>query len=155
MKGTRQRRKLGGVVKIDLGDGYHNYARILQEPLFAFYEGASRNDIPIDEIVKKPILFQVWVMNRSISTGRWRILGVIPLDGRLENAEARFFNQDLLDASRCSIVSTGSTEKECSCSECVGLEAAAVWAPEHVEDRLRDHYRGVPNKWVESLKLKL
>jgi hypothetical protein len=38
-------------------------------------------------------------------------------------------------------------------AECVGLERCAVWAPEHVEDRLRDHFRGRPNKWVESLAL--
>ena len=36
--------------------------------------------------------------------------------------------------------------------ECVGLERAAVWEPEHVEDRLRDHFAGRSNRWVESLK---
>jgi hypothetical protein len=28
-----------------------------------------------------------------------------------------------------------------------------VWAAEHVEDRLRDHYAGRPNQWVESLRI--
>lgn len=27
-----------------------------------------------------------------------------------------------------------------------------VWSPEHVEDRLRDHFAGRPNKWEESLR---
>jgi len=36
----------------------------------------------------------------------------------------------------------------------MGLERAAVWGPSHVEDRLRDHYAGRKNKWVESLRIK-
>lgn len=39
--------------------------------------------------------------------------------------------------------------------EVEGLERLAVWDPEHVEDRIRDHYNGVQNIWVESLRLKL
>ena len=31
---------------------------------------------------------------------------------------------------------------------------AAVWDPQHVEDRLRDHFAGLPNKWVQSLALR-
>jgi len=38
--------------------------------------------------------------------------------------------------------------------ESQGLEAAAVWEPEHIEDRLRDHFDGKPNKWLESLRIK-
>jgi hypothetical protein len=37
--------------------------------------------------------------------------------------------------------------------ECVGLECCAVWDPEHVEDRLKDHFAGIPNKWVQSMAL--
>ena len=38
--------------------------------------------------------------------------------------------------------------------EIKNLECAAVWEPEHVEDRLRDYFSGVPNVWVEDLKPK-
>jgi hypothetical protein len=38
--------------------------------------------------------------------------------------------------------------------DCVGLERAAVWEPEHIEDRLRDHFNGIKNIWEESLKIK-
>lgn len=41
-----------------------------------------------------------------------------------------------------------------SAAECEGLECAAVWSPEHVEDRLRSHYAGVPCEWALSLRLK-
>jgi len=44
--------------------------------------------------------------------------------------------------------------RQASRAECEGLERCAVWEPEHVEDRLRDHFAGKPNVWVESLRLK-
>lgn len=44
-------------------------------------------------------------------------------------------------------------EEPASRQELEGLEVAAVWDPEHVEDRLRDHFSGRPNKWVESIRL--
>lgn len=48
-----------------------------------------------------------------------------------------------------------SVENPATPEECAVLERAAVWDPGHVEDRLRDHFAGQSNKWVESLRLKL
>jgi hypothetical protein len=28
-----------------------------------------------------------------------------------------------------------------------------VWEPEHVEERIRDHYAGRANRWAESLRI--
>lgn len=38
--------------------------------------------------------------------------------------------------------------------ECEGLEICAVWEAHAVEERIIDHYNGVPNFWVESMKIK-
>ncbi len=46
-------------------------------------------------------------------------------------------------------------ERPATTGECIGLEAAAVWEAEHVEDRLRDHFAGQLNKWVEQLRAKI
>ena len=35
-----------------------------------------------------------------------------------------------------------------------GLECAAIWEANHVEDRLRDHFLDKPNVWVELLAIK-
>ena len=37
-------------------------------------------------------------------------------------------------------------------SEIEGLECAAMWEPHHVEERLRDHFAGVPNATCLALK---
>ena len=37
-------------------------------------------------------------------------------------------------------------------SEIEGLECAAMWEPHHVEERLRDHFAGIPNATCLALK---
>jgi len=70
--------------------------------------------------------------------------------------EPFFYKQDAITGRLALYHSTFAStnwERPASREECAGLEAAAVWEPEHVEDRLRDHFAGRPNKWVESLRI--
>ena len=73
-------------MRVPVGD-WHTYALMLEGVDMAFFDARSTADLPIDEVVARPVLFRL-----------------------------------------------------------------AVWEPAHVEDRLRDHYAGAPNKWVESLR---
>ena len=148
----RQKRTLGDVVSIDLGGGFYGYARTLEEALYAFYDCHTKKVLPVDEIVRSPVLFQVAVMDHAVKSGCWKVLGNVPLDGALLNPPARFI-QDPLRPDQFSIYEKGRT-RPATGAEAVGLERAAVWEPGHVEDRLRDHYAGRKNKWVESLKIK-
>lgn len=150
--GKGQRRRVGDIVKIDLGDGFHSYARVLEEALFAFYDTRTREDLAIDEILRRRVLFIVSVMNHAVTRGRWRVVGGAPLDEVLRSPPPRFM-QDALDPDSFSIYEKGEI-RPASKDECEGLEREAVWDPTHVEDRLRDHYLGQPNKWVEDLKIK-
>ena len=90
-------------------------------------------------------------MGSAIKKGRWPILGHIPLEGQLTDPPR--FIQDELNKKSFQIYKAGviipATREQCE-----GLERSAVWDPEQVEDRLRDHYAGRINKWVESLKIK-
>ncbi|HEY0158466.1 MAG TPA: hypothetical protein VGF28_14380 [Thermoanaerobaculia bacterium] len=88
-------------------------------------------------------------MNRAITSGRWKVLGHVPLDEPLQR-EPAFFKQDPL-SGELTLYRSG-TEYPASAEECQELERAAVWDPEHVEDRLRDHFDGRSNRWVESLR---
>jgi len=151
--GKGQRRKVGDIVKIDLGDEFHTYARVLEEALFAFYDSRTREDPSIDEILSRPVLFIVSVMNHAVTRGRWKVVGNAPLDEALKNPPPRFM-QDALNPHSFSIYDKGVIHPA-SEGECVGLEREAVWDPTHIEDRLRDHYLGQPNKWTEDLKIKL
>jgi hypothetical protein len=148
----QQRRVVGDVIKIDLGDGTHSYACVLPDATFAFYDSRGKAELPVEEIVGLPVLFQLSVMDHAITDGRWPVVGRLPLNSEVTNVRPRFI-QDRLRPDKFSIYEAG-TIRPASREECDGLESAAVWEPSHVEDRLRDHYAGRSNEWVESLRVK-
>jgi hypothetical protein len=55
----------------------------------------------------------------------------------------------------CMIVEPVGREVRVMKQDCVGLERAAVWAHEHLESRIADAYAGRPNRFLESLGLKI
>lgn len=61
--------------------------------------------------------------------------------------------QDVMNSKLFSNYDNGKIRRATKMA-CEGLERAAVWEPEHVEERLRDLYVGKPNIWVEQLKIK-
>jgi len=82
----RPRRREGDLVAIDLGDGTLAFGRVLKEPLLAFYDLRVRNEeIPaLSEILTRPVLWRIWVMNHAITRGRWKVLGHVPLEEPLK-----------------------------------------------------------------------
>jgi hypothetical protein len=147
----RQRRKEGDVVEVDLGDGSKAFARVLPEPLFAFYDLKAESDARLEagDIVGKPVLWRIWVMNKAITTGRWRVIGNMPLEDNMMIVPT-FFKEDPIGGE----VSLYQDQIEYAATpeQCIGVERAAVWDPEHAEDRLRDHFGGRPNKWVRPIR---
>jgi hypothetical protein len=145
------RRRVGDVVQIPLDHELFGYGRVLHEPLMAFYTLINRAPSSLDEMILSPVAFKIFVMNHAITGGKWRVIGNRPLESDLL-VEPIFFKRDRI-TGRLALYrdSTGeetpATKEECSCLEC-----AAVWEPEHVEDRLRDLNAGRMNKWVESLR---
>jgi hypothetical protein len=148
----RQQRIAGDVVEVDLGDGSHTYARVLEEAMFAFYDCRTTEDLAVDAIIAGGILFIIPVMDHAVKRGRWIVVGSAPLNAALMNPPPRFM-QDALNLDSFSIYEKGKI-RSATKEECIGLEREAVWDPGHVEDRIRDHYLGRKNKWVESLKIK-
>ena len=151
MKTKSKQRTVGDVVRIPLEDGWHTYAQVLPEASFAFYDARGENEMTIDQIVGRPVLFVVPVMDYAVKKGVWPIVGHV-LPGQLVKSPPRFI-QDALNKSHFEIYEDGET-RPATREECIGLERSAVWDPTHVQDRLRDYYAGRANKWVESLKIK-
>ena len=143
------KRRVGDIVAIKLKDGSYSFGIVLEEPLIAFYDCNFHEIRELEVVISEPILFMIWVMNSSVESGRWEVVGNTPLESSLDDSP-RFFKQDPINKS-FSICFQGK-ETPSTLEECQNLERAAVWDPEHVEDRLIDHYAGVPNQWVESLK---
>jgi hypothetical protein len=151
VKAKKIKRKVGDILHIDLGGGTFSVAVVLKEPLIAFYNCFFTEGQKIDLALDCPALFKLWVMNSAIESGRWRVVGNTVLNAYMEEPQ-QFFKQDPI-SKKYSLTVDGEDGQIVSKEACEGLERAAVWSAEHVEDRLRDFHAGVPNKWVESLKL--
>jgi hypothetical protein len=153
----RQRFEEGALVHIPFGRGRHGYGQLLVDPWIRVFDHASGEEL--DEpgsILAQPVLFTVAVHTFGITEGRWQVIGRVPLgpeDRRLPDQ----FMQDQLDPSRLQRVSFDreghQRQRPASAEECEGLEAAAVWDPEHVEGRLDDHYAGRTNLHLSSMRL--
>ena len=148
----RQRRTAGALLSVPLGDGTHCYALTLPEADFAFFDLRSDSVQESTNVLSRPILFRVAVHKSAWATGRWPEISNVEVPGDLLEPQPTFM-QDAIDPERFSIYLAGHI-RPASRAECEGLERCAVWDPEHVEDRLRDHFAGKPNVWVESLRLK-
>jgi hypothetical protein len=150
----------GSVVAIDLGAREMSFARALTPPLFEFFDRrADADESPdLEAIVSSPALFRINVMSYAVKSGRWPVLGVVPLSQDELSHKEVFFKQDAISGELSLYWEDHTTKqtfsKQASPEECAKLERASVWDPDHAEDRLRDHYAGRPNKWVESLRLK-
>lgn len=149
IKAKRQRLTVGAFVKIPINDRCHTYGRILKEPLFVFYDCLIDKDLPLESIACYDVAFKIWVANKAVTSGRWQKIGKLPLERELEES-ASFFMIDNMTGN-FSIYQDG-VETPATREACADLECAAVWSPEHVEDRLRDHFAGKANKWVESMR---
>jgi len=143
--------RAGDIVKIILEDGDFCFGHILEEPTVAFYDIKVADMPHIEEIIKLPILFSLWVSKSAVRSGKWEVIGHQKLD--IDSDQPRsFFTQDPI-SKNFFIYLYDDTEMPATKEQCEGLERAAVWDANHVEDRLRDYYKGVPNKWFESLRL--
>jgi hypothetical protein len=152
MATKRQQRTIGAIVQVSLGDGTHSYAITLPDADYAFFDCKCSTDLEVKEIISRPVLFRVAVYKSAVTKGRWQKVGKVPaLPPELAQPMPKFI-QDALCPDRFTIYLAGKT-KPATLEECEGLERCAVWEAEHVEDRLRDHYAGVPNKWVRSLQI--
>ncbi|MBD9507146.1 immunity 26/phosphotriesterase HocA family protein [Ensifer sp. ENS10] len=154
-KPKRVRRKVGDILRIDLGSGQHAYAQVASEPLIVFFDGVFTKDVAIEEIPTLPVVFTLGVFRYAVTKGVWPVIASQPLTP--ENAqEPFFFRQDIINGRLFLYHSTFADqnfERPASLAECTGLECVAVWEPEHVVDRLRDHAAGRPNRWAEALKI--
>lgn len=149
------RRTPGDILAIPLGsDGRVAFGLVLEEPLVAFYnlEGRQGTFPALIDIVSSRVAFRIWVMNQPIINGDWPIIGHAPIPAELRE-DPWFFKQDPV-SGKVTITRTGAEELTPAQGQADTLERAAVWSAEHVVDRLRDHFDGRANRWVDSMRLR-
>jgi len=147
----RQVWKRGSVVRIPIGSETFAYAQMLDAPEYAFFDLRDAGNSSAQQVAIQPVIFRLWVMRGAHASGRWQKVGVAPTQTDLERRILRF-NQDPLDLSVITLGEDGTSGARVSIEQCEGYECAAVWDASHVEDRLRDHFAGTSNKWVESMR---
>lgn len=150
-KKYRQQWTPGAIVQIDLHDGSFGYAQVLEDPLVAFYDYKTEGDfIPdIKEIIKSPVIFKLSVMKYCI-TQDWKKIGKVQMDQELNRWPDRYQYDTL--SKKLFIRREFGPKIPATWEECQNLECAAVWEPQHAEQRLRDHFAGRPCFDVESMK---
>jgi hypothetical protein len=147
----RQRRIIGAVLKVPLDAKWHAYAWTLPEVDFALFDLRTKAEIPVAEVVAHPTAFRVGVNASAYLDGRWPRVGkVMPPPSIM--APVPTFIQDPISGT-FSIYLLGEI-RPATREECIGLERCSVWDPWHVEHRLRDHFAGRPNKWVQCLEIR-
>jgi hypothetical protein len=141
-------------VRKRLADGYTYYGRLLNFPWAAFYDYRTEESHGnLAEITAHPVLFTVAAHKDLLTDDGWEPIGKLPLDGSLRPPREQFI-QDPIDPNDCQIIDDQGNMRAATPEECEGLEAAAVWEPEHIADRLTDYYSGRANLWLEDLKLR-
>jgi hypothetical protein len=149
------------MVRVPLGDGTVGWGRQLRSVRVEFYDRFDA-EIDAEQVDPRDVTlcrgaFTIAVMDRAFRrTSGWALLDVVPLSEKEEAEVYRSFKQDPRGALSIYWETPDGSYGEDSATRaaCEGLERSAVWDPEHVEDRLRDHRAGRTNKWVESLAVK-
>jgi hypothetical protein len=153
-KEKRQRFLAGAIVKIPMGDGFHTYGRLLVSPFVEIYDFRTRDEvIDLEMILAKPVLFTLSVHKSALYPGEWEIIGKLPFDEKEVKIPLHFWQNDS-DLMDCQLKDRFDNFYPATIKDCRGLERIVNWDPHHVVDRIRDHYAGVPNVWVELYRVR-
>lgn len=145
----------GAILELCIDNQYYVYAQILGKAGYAFFDFASNKRMQEFKILQtREVLFILSVYNDVVTRGKWRKVGKLPIREDLQTQPLQYI-QDIHYPDRFELYDPNTGEiTKATREQCEGLECAAVWEASHVEDRIRDHYLGVPNIWVEQLAIK-
>jgi len=150
----RQKWTIGAIVKIPIHNNRFSYGQLLDKSSIAIFDINSSKEYSIQEILKSKTLFIVAIFNNIISTGRWQKIGKADLKEDFKILPLKFI-QDNLNPIIFELYNPNTGEiTKAGRGDCIGLERAAVWAAEHVESRIMDHFSRRENVWVQQLKIK-
>jgi hypothetical protein len=149
---AKQAIRPGAVVQVPLGGTLAGYGQVVSKSEVAFFDFfTDHSDQPESAlVVKNAVIFIIPVMSSAVKSGRWPVIATAPVTPTLQQPRQYFIQDKLTNELFIYESDTGAT-RPASFSQVRGLENAAVWEAEHVEDRLRDYLAGKPNQWVKQL----
>ena len=150
-KAKRFRRKSGVLFRVPLGDDKYGYGQIVTgacDIFFDYVDDGNNTDVHI--VLNSRVLFRISVQIGPLHDGVWEVLGVYPI--REEHTEELdSFRYDLMK-EKYYIIKEDMKEVVATVEHIrdLGLECMASWGYHLVEDRLRDHFAGRRNYWVDA-----
>lgn len=150
-KRVRFNLKPGDIIQLPVRPSGFAFAKYTPEHSYAFYKLISPTDkVPSNaELVNSGVMFRIFVMDRPVKEGEWKVVGY----GEVENDLLRpqkYFIQDAIRENNFEIYEEPN-RRPATRDECKGLECYAVWSQNHVEDRIEDYLNKRPCKWVEAI----
>lgn len=149
-KPIRQRRTIGAIMAIPV-DGYYVYMQSLdfgREVVFDYRSDTILTDL--SPLLKAKEMFRVCVYAYPISNGTWRKIGKLPIREDLTSTPMQFIYHAYNGKFELYNPETGNMTPSTK-EQCKGLEPAAIWGQEHVEQRVRDYYNGKPCSILKNL----
>lgn len=137
----RRRIKLGDVYAIPLPNGKYAFGRVFKDAGFGVYEhiGESMGNSPENENYQ----FNVGLYKHVLKSGEWTFIENRPFKNEEEAFPPPMCIIDQI-SGKYKIYYKGEIRKATK-SECEGLEIAAVWADNHIVDRIMGD-----DKWHRS-----
>lgn len=125
-----------------VGKAIRPYLLAVYDKMYEFAPATALGQVSQDSI-----LFVVAVHDRAWEA--WIDVGWQPLTGLDKPAPTVAYAPP---SRRCRVMDAmGNTEYR-DIVDCLHFEPMAVWEATHVEDRIRDHYLGRNNRWLQMLK---
>lgn len=144
------RYKAGTVFELNI-DGIYYYAQSLHYGNMAYFD--YRSDKPIVDILEltnAPVLFVAYTHSYILTKKLWKKVGYLDIREELKD-DIIFFIYSKVDGTFEKYSSKTGEVFPSSLEDCRGLEICAVWDKNHIEDRIRDYYLGVPCVWLNNI----
>lgn len=146
----RQQETVGSIVQIHVNDEFYVYAQILPHGLQAFFDYKSDTELSDLNVLKNAkVLFITAVYKYVITKGIWLKVGKIPIREDLQILPLRFVYDRISEKFFTYNPETGETAPT-TIDVAKKLERAAVWDDKQIEERIKNHYDGVPCKWMQE-----
>lgn len=137
------------MLKIHIDAQQHVVAVLLPDQIIAVYDSISTDEAEAQSVLSKNILFKIIASKAALR--KWPVVGSVELNAELQKP-VPFFWQNFADFNECYIEINGH-RTPVKPADCQGLERLGSWDAGAVEQRIRDHYAGMPNAHVEALKV--
>ena len=141
-------------MEINIDNEYFVYAQSYPHNMEIIFDFRSKEPLKdLSVLLSAKQLFRVVVYRWVIGSGYWKKVGKLPLREDLLPIEKQYIYHKF-DKIKFEIVTPGASLEHWATpstkEECVGLERCAVWADNHIIDRVRDYYNNVPCVWMST-----